>query len=43
MPDEKPWDRMPDAETARKIAEGLARKDPVEKDQTNPPKRGHEG
>lgn len=40
-PDEdKPWNKFPDAETAKKIAEGAAKKDPPEKDQTNPPKKG---
>lgn len=39
-PDEKPWNKFPDAKTAKKIAEGAAKKDPPEKDQKNPPKKG---
>lgn len=35
--DEKPWNKFPDAETAKKIADRLKKKDPGEKDQKNPP------
>lgn len=38
-PDEKPWNKFPDAELAKKLAEGAAKKDPEEKDQTNPEKK----
>lgn len=38
-PDEKPWNKFPDAETAKKLAEKAAQKDSAEKDQTNPEKK----
>ena len=40
-PDEdKPWNKFPDAETAKKLGKGGQKKDPEEKDQNNPPKKG---
>jgi hypothetical protein len=37
--DEKPWNKFPDAETAKKLAKGGKKTDPQEKDPKNPPKK----
>lgn len=39
-PDEKPWNKFPDAKTAKKIAEAAAKKDPKEKNDEPKPKKG---
>jgi len=38
--DEKPWNKPLSDEAAKKLLEGLKKKDPAEKDQKNPPKKG---